>query len=91
MILEYPELQRYDEQFIRIKAARMLGTQSLARHVGWKGNRATVDAEREKHRQLGEKLGCWKGGVLVEDDNGSVAKALAEAEAGGAAAVPMVQ
>ena len=78
MITEYPELNRYDEQFIRIKAARMLGTQSLARHVGWKGDKATVDAEREKHRKLGERLGCWKGGVLVEDDNGSVAKALAE-------------
>lgn len=84
IITEYPELRRYDEQFIRIKAARLLGTQSLARHIGWKGNKAAVDAEREKHRQLGERLGCWKGGVLVEDNQGSVAKALAEAAAGGA-------
>jgi hypothetical protein len=80
MITEYPELRRYDEQFIRIKASRLLGTQSLARHVGWKGNRVAVDAEREKHRVLGERLGCWKGGVLVEDDRGSVAKALSEQE-----------
>ena len=81
MIQEFSELRRYDEQFIRIKAARLLGTQSLARHVGWKGARAAVDAEREKHRQLGERLGCWKAGVLVEDNSGSVAKALAEAAA----------
>lgn len=78
IISEHPELQRYDEQFIRLKTARLLGTQSLARHIGWKGDRAAVDAEREKHRELGERLGCWKGGVLVEDDRGSVAKALAE-------------
>ena len=80
ILAEHPELQRYDEQFIRLKTARLLGTQSLARHVGWKGNRGAVDAEREKHRALGERLGCWKGGVLVEDDHGSVAKALEEME-----------
>lgn len=78
IINEYPELRRYDEQYIRIKTSRLLGTQSLARHVGWKGNRAAVDAEREKHKTLGERLGCWKNGVLVEDNHGSVAKALAE-------------
>lgn len=78
IILEYPELKRYDDQFIRVKASRLLGTQSLARHVGWKGDRAAVDAEREKHRVIGEKTGCWKSGVLVEDDKGSVAKALEE-------------
>lgn len=81
IISEHPELKRYDEQFMRIKAARLLGTQSLARHVGWKGDRAAVAAEREKHRLLGEKLGCWKAGVLVEDNQGSVAKALAEQSA----------
>jgi len=85
MITDFPELKRYDEQFMRVKAARMLGTQSLARHVGWKGNRAMVDAEREKHKQLGERLGCWKAGVLVEDAAGSVAKALTEMEAAGSA------
>ena len=37
IITEHAELKRYDDQFIRIKAARMLGTQSLARHIGWKG------------------------------------------------------
>ena len=39
-----------------------------------------MDAEREKHKAIGERLGCWKAGVLVENDSGDVAKALAEAE-----------
>lgn len=76
IILEHPELKRYDEQYIRIKVARLLGIQSLARHIGWKGDRTAVEKEHAKHRQLGEQLGCWKGGMLVEDDYGSVAKAL---------------
>ncbi len=37
-----------------------------------------MDAEREKNRKIGEATGCWKGGVLVEDDAGSVAKYLAQ-------------
>lgn len=37
-----------------------------------------VDAERARNREVGEKTGCWKSGVLVEDDAGSVAKYLAE-------------
>lgn len=39
-------------------------------------NREAVDAEQAKNRKLGEELGCWKAGVLVENDNGDVAKAL---------------
>lgn len=48
------------------------------------GARAAVDAEREKHKAIGDRLGCWKAGVLVENDAGDVAKALAEEEQGGA-------
>lgn len=32
-------LPRWDEQAVRVKAARLMGSQSLARYVGWKGNR----------------------------------------------------
>ena len=32
-------LPRWDDQTLRVKAARLLGSQSLARYVGWKGNR----------------------------------------------------
>lgn len=77
IIQDHPELSRYDDQFVRLKTARLLGTQSLARHMGWKGDAAAVQAEYEKHKKLGEELGCWKGGVLVENDEGSVAAALA--------------
>ncbi len=33
-----------------------------------------VDAEYAKNKAIGEAIGCWKGGVLVEDDAGSVRK-----------------
>lgn len=38
--------------------------------------RSAVDKEFEKNKKLGERLGCWKGSYLVEDDAGSVRKAL---------------
>lgn len=44
--------------------------------------RAEVDAEQAANRAIGEATGCWKAGVLVEDDDGSVAKALAAREFG---------
>ena len=36
-----------------------------------------MDAEHAANRAIGEATGCWKAGVLVEDDAGSVAAALA--------------
>lgn len=30
-------LPKWDDQSLRVKAARLLGSQSLARYVGWKG------------------------------------------------------
>ena len=39
-------------------------------------HRGAVEAEYGKNKALGERLGCWKGGVLVEDDAGSVRAAL---------------
>jgi len=32
-------LPRWDDQAIRVKASRLMGTQSLARYIGWKGDR----------------------------------------------------
>ncbi len=43
-----------------------------------------MDAEQMANRALGEATGCWKAGVLVEDDVGSVANALAERAAAAA-------
>ena len=42
------------------------------------GNREAVDAERAVNKAIGDRTGCWKAGVLVEDDAGSVKKALNE-------------
>lgn len=67
-------LPGWDEQQIRIRASRLLGTQSLVRYVGWKGGRQAVDAEYARNKAIGEATGCWKNGTLVEDDSGSVRK-----------------
>ncbi len=32
-------LPRWDDQTLRVKASKLLGSQSLARYVGWQGNR----------------------------------------------------
>ena len=73
------ELGEWTTLELRVKASRMLGTQSLARYEkGWKGTREEVDAEYRKHKEIGELTGCWKSGTLVEDDDGSVAKLLKE-------------
>lgn len=37
-----------------------------------------MDAERAVNKAIGDRTGCWKAGVLVEDDAGSVKKALNE-------------
>lgn len=37
-------LPQWDETSLRIKAARLMGSQSLARYVGWKGDRHATTA-----------------------------------------------
>ena len=116
-------LPQWDDQTLRLKAARLMGSQSLARYVGWKGSRfaslpsyfhpyylsferlaamqqgfqssrivygtasdesswfldafrVAIEQQYQKNKEIGETTGCWKSGVLVEDDNGSVRKAL---------------
>jgi hypothetical protein len=61
-----PARAQWDETALRIKAARLMGSQSLARYPGWKGNRAAVEAEQRRNKALGDATGCWKSGVLVE-------------------------
>ena len=80
--------RQWDETALRIKASRLMGSQSLARYPNWKGSRAEVDAEQARNRALGEQTGCWKSGVLVEDDYGSVAKAIAARDGGASADAP---
>ncbi|KAK9828761.1 hypothetical protein WJX72_001961 [[Myrmecia] bisecta] len=76
-------LPKWDDQALRIKASRLMGSQSLARYMGWKGSREAVDAEQKKNKEIGDKLGCWKAGVLVENDDGSVKKYLEQLAAAG--------
>ncbi|EFN55627.1 hypothetical protein CHLNCDRAFT_133791 [Chlorella variabilis] len=76
MINSFPELSRYKDTDVRVHAGRLLGAQSLARHVGWKGDRAAVDAQRELHLRIAGATSCLKNGVLVENDEGSVARYL---------------
>ena len=70
-------LQRWDETTLRNKTAKLVGCQNLQRYHGWKASKEEIKREHEKNRALGEKLGCWKNGYLVEDDRKSVASALA--------------
>ena len=49
-------------------------------HKASAGDRSAVEAEFKKNKALGESIGCWRGGVLVEDDAGSVRRALAAQE-----------
>ena len=35
-----------------------------------------MEIEFKKNKEIGEATGCWKSGMLVEDDEGSVKKAL---------------
>ena len=72
-------LADWDTLTLRVKASRMMGTQSLGRYPkGWRANKATVDGEYAKHKRVGEATGCWKSGTLVEDDHGSAGKYMAE-------------
>lgn len=78
------ELGEWSTLDLRVKASRLLGSQSLSRYPkGWKGTKEEVDLEYQKHKEIGEKTGCWKSGTLVEDDDGSVAKLLKERELAG--------
>mmetsp|Transcript_25891 Transcript_25891/g.49223 ORF Transcript_25891/g.49223 Transcript_25891/m.49223 type:complete len:157 (+) Transcript_25891:117-587(+) len=71
-------LPKWEAQQLRIKASRLFGSQSLARYNGSKFTQSQVEAEYAQNKAIGEQTGCWKAGVLVEDDNGSVMLALKE-------------
>jgi len=50
------------------------------RYKDWKASKDQIDAEFSKNKALGERLGCWKAGMLVDNDDGAVALALKEIE-----------
>jgi transcription initiation factor TFIID subunit TAF12 len=65
-------LQGWDDHSIRIKAAKLLGCQNLSWYYGRRFSRAEAGAEFEKNQQLGAATGCWKNGMLVDDDMGTL-------------------
>ena len=67
-----------DVLFIRIKASRLIGSQGLNRYHGWIGTKAEVETEYERNKAIGLATGCWKGGILVENDHGDAMKAIRE-------------
>jgi hypothetical protein len=67
---------------IRIKTSRLIGRQSLAEYIEavWKGDETMIEMEYLRNRKIGLSLNAWKGGVLVNDENGHVKQKL-ESEA----------
>jgi hypothetical protein len=48
------------------------------RYTGQKFTKEQLDTEYAMNKELGLKTGCWKAGVVVEDDYGNFALALKE-------------
>ncbi|KAK3816570.1 MAG: hypothetical protein J3Q66DRAFT_199828 [Benniella sp.] len=63
---------------LRVKTMRMMGRQNLQLYKDWKGNEKDIAREYELNKAIGLKYGAWKGGTLVADDEGLVAKAIEE-------------
>lgn len=55
-----------------------MGRQNLQLYKDWKGNEQDISREFELNKAIGLKYGAWKGGCLVADDDGLVAKAIEE-------------
>jgi hypothetical protein len=64
--------QGWEEQHIRLKAAKLLGCQNLSQYAGKQLAKAKVQDEYEKNKALGAATGCWKNGMLVDDNNGTL-------------------
>ena len=73
-------LPSWDNNTLRLKTCRLLGIQNLQRFQGCLVDEKEVDAIYAAHHKLGEATGCWKGGMLVEDDSGTLAKAMDQAD-----------
>lgn len=71
---------------LRVKASRLIGRQNLKAYAGWRANAAMLDVERERNKAIADRLRAetgierWKGNVLVADDDGLVAAAIAASE-----------
>ncbi|KAJ1857680.1 hypothetical protein GGH12_003500 [Coemansia sp. RSA 1822] len=63
---------------LRMKSIRVMGRQNLQLYKDWRGNAEDVRREYERNKEIGLRLGAWKGGALVYDDDGLVLKAIEE-------------
>eukprot|EP00878_Enallax_costatus_P012768 GHUV01013332.1.p1 GENE.GHUV01013332.1~~GHUV01013332.1.p1 ORF type:complete len:206 (+),score=55.18 GHUV01013332.1:187-804(+) len=84
-------LHGWDDHNIRVKTAKLLGCQNLSWYHGRKFTKLEAEAEFEQNKQLGAQTGCWKNGMLVDDERGTLrahfqARQAATAAAAGAAA-----
>lgn len=59
---------------LRLKTVRLIGRQNLQIYKDqcWKGDANDITREYERNKAIGLKLGQWKQGVLVYDDDGLV-------------------
>ncbi|KAI8820736.1 uncharacterized protein EV422DRAFT_496437 [Fimicolochytrium jonesii] len=57
---------------LRVKSMRLMGRQNLQEYRGWRGTEEDIKAEFARNNEIGVRLGCWKSGVLVFDDDGLV-------------------
>eukprot|EP00029_Vermamoeba_vermiformis_P004029 TRINITY_DN14559_c0_g1_i1.p1 TRINITY_DN14559_c0_g1~~TRINITY_DN14559_c0_g1_i1.p1 ORF type:complete len:250 (+),score=65.75 TRINITY_DN14559_c0_g1_i1:174-923(+) len=63
---------------LRAKTQRLLGRQSLVEYIAekWKGTKEDIEMEFERNKEIGTMLAHWKGGMLINDDQGRVKKLL---------------
>ena len=60
-----------------------LSPKLTCRAVAWtdqKFTRAQIEVEYERNKEIGIRLGCWKGSTLVYDDDGKVLAELLAAQ-----------
>eukprot|EP01091_Cochliopodium_minus_P010674 TRINITY_DN287_c2_g1_i1.p1 TRINITY_DN287_c2_g1~~TRINITY_DN287_c2_g1_i1.p1 ORF type:complete len:166 (-),score=47.95 TRINITY_DN287_c2_g1_i1:153-650(-) len=69
-------LQEWTGPELSAKTKRIIGRQSIQSYTNWKGDKDQIAKEYNKNKEIGMQLGCWKGGVLVNDEEGKVAEAL---------------
>ena len=70
------DLFRVHRSRLNVQACRLIGCQNLKRYQGRRMDREEVQCEYETNKELGVRLGCWKAGMLVDNDAGDVAKEL---------------
>ncbi|KAJ2454160.1 hypothetical protein EV183_001762 [Coemansia sp. RSA 2336] len=71
-------LPQWSGNDLRMKAIRVMGRQNLQLYKDWRGTAESVQREYERNKEIGLRLGAWKGGALVYDDDGLVLQAIEE-------------